>query len=1249
MPNDDIIKESFAHSVTLTDGHDSDYNGLVSSSFAFSSFLGVKEYSFSSMLNVNKNIFYLDTLANIHFSPYENLIFNLFDHESTINTVNGLSRCLKVGEFPLIGNIHLCENSAINGLSALLLEKLCFKVDYEAGKQYTYHFYVGDKVVQLKFIRDHIGYGCYISSESITHLCNITNFNVTNNYNYSTNSQNNSFKQHLTSIYNPVSENKMLFNKSQLSRAEDAMSLYRTLGYPGPESYRHMLSSGAITNTKFTINDFDNAVKISGIPTPYFKGNFRRKNIFVRDDPVNYPIVEQICYADVLHYRGQKCLIFIAKPLHMLHIVPLKSETVIELSAALEVILNFYKQRKYDIKVINVDPAGSFQSIHSMFQLSAKIELCGTGQHVLSAEAEIRIFKNKMRSVEQGLGFYLPQSLLPHLMSYVVAMLNVIPRVGNKTSARVQIEGKTIHIKKLQPGGFLNFAQAHHTDESYNQGNSRAHDVLLLAPTFNENCSWRALNLETKRIVIVSHIKVLPTPDSVIEYMNNRFLEEDSVMSLKKASDYSRKNKRGKKNNYINISSTMVDDISSTTVDDSSLVDDVSRVPYDDCNVPDTHQRVNDYEIITMAEEQSLPTMVGDRSLNNNNVSNIFEDMIHNDISACGAEHISNDDDLADGEGGIPNKRIRKSTLDRNVWACSGIENEELSSYAHSIIRFHEESKDSECSYVFKMQIKQAISEGGDAVLSAIDGELSNIINKGVWKYVSLKDFPGIHSLKDVTPKPIPSLLDVKQKYDGFGKFLKWKARFCAGGHRQNRDDYNEEELTSPCVLLESIFSIIGFAAEWGAGVTIMDIGQAYLEANLAEHDVVHMWLGKDAVQSLSRIDPDIKDFINADGRVLVKLLKALYGTIQASKLWYTKLKNVLLDFGLKQHPNDPCVFMMINDDKKLLIGFHVDDLLIVCNDKDFKNVFLDYIRSRFGSLVINEEQQVSYLGMIINSEAIGHISVNMSAYEEKILEFFPVAVNKRITSPAMDDLLDDASGEETELLSEHDRQTFHKVVYMLLYLSKRVRFEMLLAVSHLAGRVTKANKKDARTLVVLLQFLQNYRDKKIDYIGNSTSNVELYVDASFGNCSDYKGRTGVFVMFKGAVVASYCAKQKIITRNSTESEIVGLSDGVVWGLYVRSFVEWIKNDMNVPDIPDKMIVYQDNEACITMQDTGQKNNIRTRHLSVRYYWAREQAHLGFIDIRHVSTDLMLADIGTKPKHGRLFHYLWRVLRGGLI
>jgi hypothetical protein len=133
------------------------------------------------------------------------------------------------------------------------------------------------------------------------------------------------------------------------------------------------------------------------------------------------------------------------------------------------------------------------------------------------------------------------------------------------------------------------------------------------------------------------------------------------------------------------------------------------------------------------------------------------------------------------------------------------------------------------------------LHKGGNAVLEAIDSELSNILKKDVMKYEKLSDFKGIKSLKDLEPRPIPSLLDIKEKFDAFGNFIKWKARFCAGGHRQNRMNYTDDEITSPCIMLETIFVIIAFSALWDANAIVIDIGQAYLEAALDPDDIVYM------------------------------------------------------------------------------------------------------------------------------------------------------------------------------------------------------------------------------------------------------------------------------------------------------------------------------------------------------------------------------------------------------------------------
>ncbi len=62
----------------------------------------------------------------------------------------------------------------------------------------------------------------------------------------------------------------------------------------------------------------------------------------------------------------------------------------------------------------------------------------------------------------------------------------------------------------------------------------------------------------------------------------------------------------------------------------------------------------------------------------------------------------------------------------------------------------------------------------------------------------------------------------------------------------------------------------------------------------------------------------------------MVKLKKALYGTVQASKLWYEKLISVLISCGYVMHPADGCVFIKTTDANEVIIAFHVDDLLIL-------------------------------------------------------------------------------------------------------------------------------------------------------------------------------------------------------------------------------------------------------------------------------------------------------------------------------
>ena len=123
------------------------------------------------------------------------------------------------------------------------------------------------------------------------------------------------------------------------------------------------------------------------------------------------------------------------------------------------------------------------------------------------------------------------------------------------------------------------------------------------------------------------------------------------------------------------------------------------------------------------------------------------------------------------------------------------------------------------------------------------------------------------------------------------GRFVKIKGRLVANGKQQDRDLYPNS--SSPTAALSSLFMVLAIAANKKQKAAVIDIGGAYLNAEMTGEEVLmelDPLLSKLALQT----DPSIKPFIDERGVTVVKLDKALYGCVQSARLWYDKLVNVL-------------------------------------------------------------------------------------------------------------------------------------------------------------------------------------------------------------------------------------------------------------------------------------------------------------------------------------------------------------------
>ena len=129
-------------------------------------------------------------------------------------------------------------------------------------------------------------------------------------------------------------------------------------------------------------------------------------------------------------------------------------------------------------------------------------------------------------------------------------------------------------------------------------------------------------------------------------------------------------------------------------------------------------------------------------------------------------------------------------------------------------------------------------------------------------------------------------------------------------------------------------------------------------------------------------------------------------------------------------------------------------------------------------------------------------------------------------------------------------------------------------------------------------------------------------------------------LMMANVGVGGWSGKQKLVTKSSTEAEVVGLSDGLTHVLWAREFLT--AQGHNVSPV----LTYQDNEGVLSLMKTGRANKHRTKHLNVRYFFAKDRVDAGEIKLKHLPTEHMIADLLTKPVVGETFRRLVKLLYG---
>ena len=145
------------------------------------------------------------------------------------------------------------------------------------------------------------------------------------------------------------------------------------------------------------------------------------------------------------------------------------------------------------------------------------------------------------------------------------------------------------------------------------------------------------------------------------------------------------------------------------------------------------------------------------------------------------------------------------------------------------------------------------------------------------------------------------------------------------------------------------------------------------------------------------------------------------------------------------------------------------------------------------------------------------------------------------------------------------------------MYLSQRARPDIQTAVSYLSGRLQAPYQNDYLKLARMMKYLQATPDLTLTLSSDGTGNIYWWVDASYAVHPDMKGHTGVTMSLGKGSVYSSSTKQKMVTRSSTECEVVGVYDSMPHLLWTSLFMK------SQGYATGTTTLYQDNKSSILL------------------------------------------------------------------
>ena len=444
-------------------------------------------------------------------------------------------------------------------------------------------------------------------------------------------------------------------------------------------------------------------------------------------------------------------------------------------------------------------------------------------------------------------------------------------------------------------------------------------------------------------------------------------------------------------------------------------------------------------------------------------------------------------------------------------------------------------------------------------------------------------------------------------KQDKDGNVTKLKSRLVARGFSQQYG-VNYWESYSPVIKNSTLRLLLAIAVEEDYFIEQIDIKNAYVNSDLEE--LIYMR------------QPD--GFVIGENMVC-RLKKSLYGLKQSGYQWNKLLNEKLIKvLGFKRLKSDPCVYVKVRENEKIIIAVYVDDLLFFGK----KRSELIKIKSKINKIfAIDDLGECKFVLGLSVKRGSDWLSLNQRQYILDMLQDYDMMACNVVTTPLVQgQKMAQCKGSSAELKCVEcgivDITTYRSLIGSLMFLAVSTRPDIAFAVSMLSRHNCNPHPEHFVAAKRVLRYLRGTLDDGIVF-RKSNQPLTGYADADWANDPvDRRSYTGFVFMLANGPVAWEARKQQTVALSSTEAEYKAISQASREALFLTNILRGLSLEY--------LAKAPKTNFNVNLSDLAKHKGFNSRAKHIRHHFVRELVENGSIKMEHLGTDDMIADLRTK-------------------